>query len=79
MPDDRAMADLEQIAVTRDGPVATVRIERRKALNALDPATLRELARAPRRATRPGIRALVVTGSGDEAFSAGADIGAWPR
>jgi enoyl-CoA hydratase len=66
-----------QIAVERAAAVAVLRIERAKALNALDPETLREIARAVRDIRRDeGVRALVVTGAGDKAFSAGADIAA---
>ena len=61
----------------RSGAVATIRLDRPKALNALDAATLRELARALREVRRDaGIRALLVTGAGDKAFCAGADIAA---
>src|SRR5439155_616074 len=65
------------------GPVPGARVggpstrENPKAVNALDAATLRELARAIRELRRDGgVRALVVTGAGDKAFSAGADIAA---
>jgi 1,4-dihydroxy-2-naphthoyl-CoA synthase len=57
--------------------VATITLDRPRALNALDPATLRELARAVREIRRDaGIRAVVLTGAGPKAFSAGADIAA---
>jgi enoyl-CoA hydratase len=49
---------------------------RPKALNALDSATLEELARALASiAADEGVRALLVTGAGEKAFVAGADIG----
>ena len=65
------------LLVERAGAVVTVRLNRPRALNALDTATLRELARAIREVRRDGgVRALVVTGAGDKAFSAGADIAA---
>jgi enoyl-CoA hydratase len=65
------------IALQRDGAVATVRIDRPKALNALDAETLRALARAVRDVRRdPAVRAVVVTGTGPKAFCAGADIAA---
>ena len=71
------MAGYEHIALTHDGAVATLRLERPKALNALDPATLKEIARALRDLRRGAeVRALIVTGSGEKAFSAGADIAA---
>ena len=65
------------LLVERAGAVVTVRLNRPRALNALDTVTLRELARAIREVPRDGgVRALVVTGAGDKAFSAGADIAA---
>jgi enoyl-CoA hydratase len=55
--------------------VAIVTIDRPERANALDPPTLRELAAAWRRiAADPEIRAAVVTGAGDRAFSAGMDL-----
>jgi len=60
----------------RDG-VATLRLNRPKALNALDPATLRALAGAlDRVADDHDTRAVVITGAGEKAFCAGADIAA---
>jgi enoyl-CoA hydratase len=57
--------------------VATLRLNRPKALNALDPDTLRALDAALHRVDGdPGIRAVVITGAGDRAFCAGADIAA---
>src|SRR5262247_260570 len=61
----------------RVGAVATVRLDRPGAMNALDAATLREIARALREIRRDdGARVLVITGTGEKAFSAGADIAA---
>ncbi len=62
-----------QFAVT-DG-IATVTFNRPKALNALNHALLEELAHAlDRVAGDEEIRALVLTGAGEKAFVAGADI-----
>src|SRR2546428_9650266 len=75
----RRMGDLQlqNLHLTRVGGVATLTLDRPRALNALDAATLRELARAIRELRRDGgVRVLVVTGAGDKAFSAGADIAA---
>jgi enoyl-CoA hydratase len=57
------------------GPVATVTVDRPKALNALNTQTLHDLegALAQVRAA-PEVRALIVTGAGEKAFVAGADI-----
>jgi enoyl-CoA hydratase len=55
--------------------VALVTIDRPEARNALDPATLCELAEAWRRfAADDGLRVAVLTGAGDVAFSAGMDL-----
>jgi enoyl-CoA hydratase len=60
----------------RDG-VATLRLNRPRALNALDVDTLRALAGAMEAADADdAVRAVVLTGAGDKAFSAGADIAA---
>jgi enoyl-CoA hydratase len=70
-------AHSENVAVERADAVVTVRLDRPNQLNALDAATLRDLARALRDVRRdPSVRALVITGAGDKAFSAGADIAA---
>jgi len=66
---------LGTIRLERQGAVATLTFDRPRALNALDVAALRQLARAVRDVRRDaGVRALVVTGAGERAFSAGADI-----
>ena len=59
---------------TEDGTVAIVRLNRPKALNALNSDLLAELD-AVLDALRPlGLRGLVLTGAGTRAFAAGADI-----
>jgi len=61
--------------VGRDGAVAVVTIAREEALNALDLATLTELRdRLRELAADDGVRAVVLTGAGEKAFAAGADI-----
>jgi len=63
------------VIVTRAGAVATVTLDRSRALNALDAPTLRALLRVVREIRRDAdVRAVVLTGSGEKAFSAGADI-----
>jgi enoyl-CoA hydratase len=63
------------ILVARDGPVATVTVNRPETLNALNVATIDELRRALLDLRREGdVRAVVVTGAGPKAFVAGADI-----
>jgi enoyl-CoA hydratase len=65
------------LALVQDagGPVATVTVNRPAALNALDGATLRALLDAfTALAAEPGVRCVILTGAGDKAFVAGADI-----
>ena len=58
-----------------DGPFATVTVDRPKSLNALDTRTLQELEKiAGDLALRSDVRGVVVTGAGEKAFVAGADI-----
>jgi enoyl-CoA hydratase len=69
------MADYENLLVERQDSVAVVILNRPKALNALNSATLRELDAAVAAIGRDrSVRAVVVTGSGEKAFVAGADI-----
>ncbi len=59
----------------RDGAVATVTVDRPDAMNALDRPTLEELRdRLAELAEDESARAVVLTGSGEKAFVAGADI-----
>ena len=63
------------IAVTRDDAVAVVAIDRQDALNALDVATLTKLRdRLRELADDASARVVVLTGAGEKAFVAGADI-----
>ncbi|MCU0690512.1 MAG: enoyl-CoA hydratase-related protein [Polyangiaceae bacterium] len=72
------MTELSFIQVERDGHVATVTINRQEKLNALSPQVVRELNLAFHRLVFPGEgespRAVILTGAGDKAFVAGADI-----
>ena len=57
------------------GPIATITINRPKALNALNTEVLNELCHAVDAiGANEAIRALILTGSGEKAFVAGADI-----
>jgi enoyl-CoA hydratase len=63
------------IQVGREDAVAIVTIDRQEALNALDVATLTELRdRLRELADDDGVRVVVLTGAGEKAFIAGADI-----
>jgi enoyl-CoA hydratase len=66
----------ENLLVTREGATALVTINRPQVLNALNGRTLDELRRVMRDlAEDPEVRAIIVTGAGEKAFVAGADIG----
>lgn len=58
----------------QDGFVATVTIDRQEVLNALDDTVLADLDAAIDRVDPDQTRCLVITGAGDRAFVAGADI-----
>ena len=65
----------ENLLVDRDGAVAVVTINRPKVLNALNSQTISELQRAiDELGGDDGVRAVVLTGAGEKAFVAGADI-----
>lgn len=64
------------VLVERDGAVAVITLNRPKVLNALRIALLRDLAAALDACeSDDAVRAVVVTGAGEKAFAAGADIG----
>ncbi len=65
----------ENLRLDRRDGVLWVTVNRPDKLNALNVATIGELGRAADEAAGdPGIHAVVLTGSGDKAFVAGADI-----
>ncbi len=65
------------VRVEIDGPFATVTVDRPRSLNALDASTLQELEKAAGDlAGRADLRGVIVTGAGEKAFVAGADIAA---
>lgn len=76
------MAAFETITITDQGRARIITIDRPKALNALNPTVVAELSRAIEAvqvATEAGdwsVRGLIITGGGDKAFVAGADIAA---
>ncbi|MFY1827536.1 enoyl-CoA hydratase/isomerase family protein [Myxococcus fulvus] len=63
----------ENLRLEHDGAVATLTIDRPKALNALNNKTLQEFEAAVR-SLGAETRVLIVTGGGEKAFVAGADI-----
>ena len=63
------------VRVERDGAVATLFVDRPDKLNALDAATISALhQQVTALDADDGVGAVIVTGSGDKAFVAGADI-----
>ncbi|MCV7289279.1 MULTISPECIES: enoyl-CoA hydratase [Mycolicibacterium] len=68
------MSDFETILVTRTGRVATITLNRPKALNALNSQVMTEVTTAAAELDKdPGVGAIIVTGN-EKAFAAGADI-----
>jgi enoyl-CoA hydratase len=66
----------EHVLVERDAAVAIVTISRPQVLNALSSQTLDELRRTALALRHDGsVRSIVITGAGEKAFVAGADIG----
>jgi enoyl-CoA hydratase len=68
----RGMAD--EILVSYAGPIATLTVNRPDSLNALDRATLEAMRAAIAEVAQKKPRVLIVTGAGEKAFVAGADI-----
>jgi len=66
---------VDNLLVERDGPVAVITVNRPAVLNALNTPTTDELRRTILALKHDAsVRAVVVTGAGDKAFIAGADI-----
>jgi enoyl-CoA hydratase/carnithine racemase len=66
---------MSSLTLTRQGAAAIVTLDRPDRRNALDRATLRELGRLGRElASDTSVRAAVITGAGERAFCAGADL-----
>lgn len=65
----------DNLSFEQDGAIGILTIDRPKSLNALDPATLAELAACLETVRADdGVRCLILTGAGERAFVAGADI-----
>ncbi len=70
------MPDFENILLERDGAVGIITLNRPKVLNALNAALLDEVSAALTELERDrSVLAIIITGSGEKAFAAGADIG----
>jgi enoyl-CoA hydratase/carnithine racemase len=71
---------LQNVLYGKKGAIAYVTLNRPKVLNALNQATWNELRTAFEEARDdPEIRGVILTGAGDKAFIAGADIGELAR
>lgn len=67
----------ENILFEKDGSVGILTVNRPKSLNSLNPATVREIGACLETVRQDqSIRCLIITGAGDKAFVAGADISA---
>jgi enoyl-CoA hydratase len=67
---------METVRIERDGAVAILTVDRPEKRNALNAAVRRELIAAlDELRDDAGVRVLVLTGAGEKAFVAGADIG----
>ncbi len=65
----------ELLKYEKEGPLATITIDRPKVMNALSNALVDEMAQAFAEVEKDKeIRALIITGEGEKAFMAGADI-----
>ena len=65
----------ENLLLDRDGAVALLTINRPQVLNALNTPTIDELRRAVLDLKHdPAVRVIIITGAGEKAFVAGADI-----
>ena len=70
------MADLEYVRVEWDGDLAVVTIDRQEKLNALNAEVVREIGTVfDELLGDDAVRGVILTGAGDKAFVAGADIG----
>jgi enoyl-CoA hydratase len=71
--------ELKEVIFEKDA-IATLTVNRPAALNALNRAVVDDLARVIREVRHdPAVRVLIVTGAGDRAFVAGADIAAMAK
>jgi enoyl-CoA hydratase len=69
------LENLETLHMERDGAVAVITVSRPKVLNALNASTMDELRRSILALKHDdSVRAVVMTGAGEKAFIAGADI-----
>lgn len=73
--DQTLIMTFDNLILDRDGGVATLTLNRPKVLNALNQPTFQDLDRAlDVLSTDDTVRVVIITGSGEKAFVAGADI-----
>lgn len=66
----------QNLLFEREGSIGLLAINRPKVLNALNRETMTEISQAVKKiATDPDVAVLIITGSGEKSFVAGADIG----
>lgn len=70
-----ALQEEDVIIVGTEGPVATLMINRPQSMNALNVDVLHSITlRIDKLIQKPEIRVIIITGTGDKAFIAGADV-----
>lgn len=75
MEESLVLPTYQTLLLTYDGPVATITIHRPKVLNALNKQVFNDLEDVlALLAQDPSVRVLLLTGAGEKAFAAGADI-----
>lgn len=70
------MTQTSHVRTQRDGDLAVVTVDRREKMNALNPDVVREIGAAfDEVRTDDSVKGVLLTGAGEKAFVAGADIG----
>ena len=76
MESQAAAVQLQNVLYERKGLIAYVKVNRTKVLNALNKQTMIELKEAFEDARNDStVRGVILTGAGEKAFVAGADVG----
>ncbi|MCL6436987.1 MAG: enoyl-CoA hydratase/isomerase family protein [Rubrobacteraceae bacterium] len=67
---------MDYVRVEEEGGIAVLTVDRQDKLNALNPQVVEEIGQALLDSGNKEVRAIIVTGAGERAFVAGADIAA---